>query len=73
MSRDSTEQIVEQRRERGVGQLDECWEGVWHLTDPAYKHQDVAGCFYRIHAEVLRDTGRAMVLISINVTDREED
>ena len=42
------------------------------MTDPTEPHQDVAGCIYRVHAEVLRDTERAAVLISINVTDREE-
>lgn len=73
MSRDSVESIVAERRARGVGRLDECWEGVWHLTDPTGPHQDMAGRIYAIHAEVLGHTRTKCVWISINVTDREDE
>ncbi len=65
--------LIEQRRNTGAGQLDECWEGIWHLTDPTKRHQEIAGWIHRIHAEVVQDAGRGIVTISINVTDREEN
>jgi len=65
--------LIEQRRNTGTGQLDECWEGIWHLTDPTERHQEIAGSIYRIHAEVVQDTGKGIVRISINVTDREKN
>jgi len=65
--------LIEQRRQTGAGQLDECWEGVWHLTDPTERHQEIAGSTFRLHAEVVQDAGKGIVRISINVTDREEN
>lgn len=73
MSQDSMEALVEHRRRIGIGNLDECWEGVWHLTDPTGKHQRVAARIYAIHAEVLEGSGRGSVWPSVNVTDREID
>lgn len=72
MSEKSLESLVERRRKSGAGRLDECWEGIWHLTDPTARHQRIAGKIYRIHSEVIEDSGRGTVWISINVTDREE-
>lgn len=72
MTSGSVQSLVEHRRRTGAGRLDECWEGVWHLTDPSATHQRLAGQIYRIHAGVVEDAGRGTVWISINVTDREE-
>ncbi len=66
------ESIVAYRRSTGAGRLDECWEGVWHLTDPTSRHQKTASRIYRVHAEVVEDAGRGSAWISINVTDRAE-
>lgn len=71
MSESSLESVVEMRRKSGAGRLDECWEGVWHLTDPTARHQEIAGRIYRIHAQVVEDERLGSVWISINVTDRE--
>lgn len=71
MSRDSVQSLVEHRRRTGAGRLDECWEGIWHLTDPSAAHQRLAGELYRVHAELVGDAGRGTAWISINVTDRE--
>src|SRR5262245_37167683 len=65
--------IIEHRRRTGAGRLDECWAGVWHLTDPTARHQQLALRIGRIHSEVIEDPGMGSVWISINVTDREED
>jgi len=73
MSRDSMEALVEHRRRLGIGNLDECWEGVWHWTEPTGKHQRVAARIYTVHAEFLEGAGRASVWPSVNVTDREVD
>lgn len=73
MSTGSVEEMVEHRRRTGAGRLDECWEGVWHLTDPNRRHQHVAGLIYAVHLEALGKSGRGEVLISVNVTDREAD
>jgi Uma2 family endonuclease len=70
MTTDSVQSLVEHRRQTGAGRLDECWDGVWHLTDPSATHQRLAGQIYRIHAEAVEDAGRGSVWISINVTDR---
>src|SRR5437867_2361212 len=72
MSPGSLNSLVEYRRATGAGRLDECWEGVWHVTDPTARHQQIAGRLYRIHAEVVEDSGRGTCWISINVTAREE-
>jgi Uma2 family endonuclease len=72
-SKRSLEAIVETRRRSGSGRLDECWEGVWHLTDPSAPHQRVAGRVYRIFSEVVEDSGQGTAWISINVTDRAEN
>jgi len=69
----SLESLVAHRRRTGTGRLDECWEGVWHLTDPTARHQQIAGRLYRIHSELIEDAGRGTSWISINVTDREEN
>lgn len=71
MTSDSLQSLVLHRRRTGTGRLDECWEGVWHLTDPGRTHQRLAGQIYRVHAEVVEDAGRGSAWISINVTDRE--
>jgi Uma2 family endonuclease len=73
MAPEELEFLIEQRRNTGAGFLDECWEGIWHLTDPTERHQEIAGWIYRIHAEVVQDAGKGIVRISINVTDREEN
>lgn len=73
MSSERADALIEERRRRGIGHLDECWEGVWHLTDPTRRHQDIAGLVYSIHLQVVRDTGKGEALISINVTEREYD
>ncbi len=66
------ESIVAYRRSTGAGRLDECWEGVWHLTDPTSRHQQAAFRISRVHAEAVEDAGRGTAWISINVTDRAE-
>jgi Uma2 family endonuclease len=71
-SADSLLKLVEHRRRTGAGRLDECWEGVWHLTDPTGPHQRLAFDISRIHAEAVEDKGLGTAWISINVTDREE-
>lgn len=63
---------MEHRRRTGIGRLDECWEGEWHLTDPTFRHQQIAFRLCRIHAEVVEDLGLGTTSISINVTAREE-
>jgi Uma2 family endonuclease len=73
MSSERADALVEERRRLDIGRLDECWEGVWHLTDPTRRHQEIAGLIYSIHLQVLRDPGNGEALISINVTDREYD
>ena len=52
------ESLVEERRRTGAGRLDECWEGVWHLTDPTLRHQQLAFRICRILAAVIEDSGR---------------
>lgn len=71
MSSESLEALVEERRRTGIGRLDECWEGVWHLTDPTGKHQRITFAICRILAEVVEDAGLGTAWISINITDRE--
>ena len=72
MPAERVDALVEERRRLGIGQLDECWEGVWHLTDPTGRHQQLAARLWRIISEVTEDIGRGTAWISINVTDREE-
>jgi Uma2 family endonuclease len=67
---DCLESIVEYRRSTGAGRLDECWEGVWHLTDPTSRHQRTASRIYRVHAEIVEDARRGTAWSSINITDR---
>jgi Uma2 family endonuclease len=71
MTSDSVQSLVEHRRRTGAGRLDECWEGIWHLTDPSAAHQRLAGKIHRVHAEAIEDAGQGTAWISINVTDRE--
>src|SRR5262245_8410654 len=71
MSPESVEQLVAQRRRAGAGLLDECWDGMWHLTDPSARHQQLAFRLCRMFAEVIEDSGKGSAWISINVTDRE--
>ncbi|MBI4602105.1 MAG: Uma2 family endonuclease [Planctomycetes bacterium] len=73
MSRSSIEDLVEERRRWGAGSLDECWEGVWHVTDPSGPHQRLAAMLWNIHWEVVGKAGKGEATISINVTDREHD
>ena len=73
MSPGSLDQLVAHRRRTGAGHLDECWDGMWHLTDPSARHQQIAFRLCRIFAEVIEDTGRGTAWISINVTDRDEN
>ena len=72
MTSQIAEELVEQRSRNGAGRLDECWEGVWHLTDPGMRHQRIAFGLCRVFAEVVEDAARGTAWISINVTDREE-
>ena len=72
MPAERVDALVEERRRLGVGNLDECWEGVWHLTDPTRRHQEIAAKLWRILSEVIEDAGLGKASISINVTDREE-
>src|SRR5262245_58532363 len=71
MSEQSLHTIVNQRRRSGAGRQDECWDGVWHLTDPTARHQQIAARLYRIFAECIEDPGLGSAWISINVTDRD--
>src|SRR5262245_50882380 len=64
--------IIEQRSLTDAGRVDECWEGVWHLTDPSARHQRWAGKIFVVHTEVVEGAGLGKAWISINVTDREE-
>ena len=73
MESDSLEALIEHRRRLGIGQLDECWKGVWHLVDPTGRHQWICGKIYSIHDEVVGNPGSGTAWISINVTDREID
>ncbi len=73
MSSEMIEALVEERRRTGIGCIDECWEGVWHLTDPTATHQKIAGLVYRIFAEIIEDEKFGTAWISINITDREEN
>jgi Uma2 family endonuclease len=73
MSAERADALIAERRRRDIGHLDECWEGVWHLTDPTRRHQQIATRICRILSEVIEDTGRGSASISINVTDREYD
>jgi len=73
MSSERADALIEERRRLDIGHLDECWEGVWHLTDPTRRHQQIASRLWRILSELIEDTGRGAASISINVTDREYD
>ena len=71
MSAERADALIEDRRRLDIGHLDECWEGVWHLTDPTRRHQEIAGLLYSIHLQVIVVTEIGEAFISINVTDRE--
>jgi Uma2 family endonuclease len=49
LDRETTEQILEQRRALGNRMLDEVWDGVTYImTDPNNEHHDVAGFFLTV-------------------------
>ena len=74
LNRDISEQIIRERRERGIDGFDEVWEGVYVVSPLAnLEHQYIATTFSHILIEVVHNLGLGRVFAGANVSDREDD
>lgn len=68
------EQIIADRRARGIDHYDEVWEGVYMMAPIAGdEHQDFVGSLTTVFEIVIGWTGMGKVRPGVNVSDRRDD
>lgn len=72
LSREVEEELRTNRKERGVDQHDEVWDGVYVMSPIAdNEHQLLVGEVFLVLRLAIGDHGRGMVLPGVNVSDRD--
>jgi len=65
--------LIEERRARGVDRFDEVWEGVYIMAPlPNDEHQGIATSLSSILFFVVQQTGLGAVRAGVNLTDRDD-
>lgn len=71
---DTTEQLIAQRREWGVDQYDEIWEGVYVIAPMANdEHQSLVLELSAVMAATIQWPGLGQARPGVNVSDRKDD
>ena len=68
------DQIIADRRERGIDKFDEVWDGVYVMAPIANnEHQNIVGKLSRFLGNLIEDSGLGIVQPGANVSDQEVD
>ncbi|NOZ40296.1 MAG: Uma2 family endonuclease [Planctomycetes bacterium] len=71
---DLAEQLIKDRKFRGIDQRDEVWEGVYVMTPaPNDEHQDLVGGFTHVLRETIDHCQLGKSRPGVNLSDRVED
>lgn len=71
---DLAEQLIEDRKARGIDQRDEVWEGLYVMTPaPNDEHQDLVGGFTHVLRETIDHCQLGKSRPGVNLSDRVEE